>query len=73
MPAAAAAGFPSSPERRSARFKAQAMTARWVRSSNDTACGQLDIGNAETEGTARMHDRLPQAWAGIAPEPTMDV
>jgi NAD(P)-dependent dehydrogenase (short-subunit alcohol dehydrogenase family) len=39
----------------------------------DIACGQIDIGNAETEGTARMHDGVPQAYGGIAPEPTMDV
>jgi NAD(P)-dependent dehydrogenase (short-subunit alcohol dehydrogenase family) len=39
----------------------------------DIACGQIDIGNAETEGTARMKDGVPQAWGGIAPEPTMDV
>jgi NAD(P)-dependent dehydrogenase (short-subunit alcohol dehydrogenase family) len=39
----------------------------------DIACGQIDIGNAETEGTARMKDGVPQAYGGVAPEPIMDV
>ena len=39
----------------------------------DIACGQIDIGNAETEGTARMKDGVPQAYGAIAPEPVMDV
>jgi NAD(P)-dependent dehydrogenase (short-subunit alcohol dehydrogenase family) len=39
----------------------------------DIACGQIDIGNAETEGTARMKDGVPQAHGAIAPEPVMDV
>jgi NAD(P)-dependent dehydrogenase (short-subunit alcohol dehydrogenase family) len=39
----------------------------------DIACCQIDIGNAETEGTARMKDGVPQAYGGIAPEPIMDV
>jgi NAD(P)-dependent dehydrogenase (short-subunit alcohol dehydrogenase family) len=37
------------------------------------ACGQIDIGNAGTEMTARMKDGVPQADGSIAPEPTMDV
>jgi NAD(P)-dependent dehydrogenase (short-subunit alcohol dehydrogenase family) len=37
------------------------------------ACGQIDIGNAETEMTARMHTGMPQANGTIAPEPTMAV
>jgi NAD(P)-dependent dehydrogenase (short-subunit alcohol dehydrogenase family) len=39
----------------------------------DIACCQIDIGNAETEGTARMKDGVPQAYGGVAPEPVMDV
>ena len=39
----------------------------------DIACGQIDIGNAETELAARMKDGVPQADGRIAPEPLMDV
>jgi NAD(P)-dependent dehydrogenase (short-subunit alcohol dehydrogenase family) len=39
----------------------------------DIACGQIDIGNAATEMTARMKDGVPQPGGTIAPEPTMDV
>ena len=39
----------------------------------DIACGQIDIGNAATEMTARMTDGVPQASGTIAVEPTMDV
>jgi NAD(P)-dependent dehydrogenase (short-subunit alcohol dehydrogenase family) len=39
----------------------------------DIACGQIDIGNAATEMTARMKDGVPQADGRMAPEPTMDV
>ena len=38
----------------------------------DVACGQIDIGNAATEMTARMADGVPQANGEIAPEPVMD-
>jgi NAD(P)-dependent dehydrogenase (short-subunit alcohol dehydrogenase family) len=37
------------------------------------ACGQIDIGNAETELTARMSQGVPQASGQIAVEPVMDV
>ena len=37
----------------------------------DIACGQIDIGNADTPMTARMKDGVPQANGSIAPEPTM--
>jgi NAD(P)-dependent dehydrogenase (short-subunit alcohol dehydrogenase family) len=37
------------------------------------ACGQIDIGNAATDMTAKMKDGVPQASGSIAPEPTMDV
>ncbi len=37
------------------------------------ACGQIDIGNAATDMTARMKEGVPQADGTIAPEPTMDV
>lgn len=39
----------------------------------DIACGQIDIGNAETELTARMTLGVPQANGQIAAEPLMDV
>ena len=39
----------------------------------DIACGQIDIGNAETDLTARMKDGVVQATGEIAVEPTMDV
>jgi NADP-dependent 3-hydroxy acid dehydrogenase YdfG len=38
----------------------------------DIACGQIDIGNAATEMTARMITGVPQANGTIAPEPVMD-
>jgi NAD(P)-dependent dehydrogenase (short-subunit alcohol dehydrogenase family) len=41
--------------------------------AHDIACGQIDIGNAATEMTARMKDGVPQASGQLAPEPTMDV
>ena len=37
------------------------------------ACGQIDIGNAETPLTARMSTGVAQANGTIATEPTMDV
>ena len=39
----------------------------------DIACGQIDVGNAETPLAARMRDGVPQANGTIAPEPLMDV
>jgi len=39
----------------------------------DIACGQIDIGNAATEMTARMANGVPQANGELAPEPTMAV
>ena len=39
----------------------------------DIACGQIDIGNAATEMTARMKDGVLQASGALAVEPTMDV
>jgi NAD(P)-dependent dehydrogenase (short-subunit alcohol dehydrogenase family) len=39
----------------------------------DIACGQIDIGNALTEMTARMAGGVPQADWSLKPEPTMDV
>jgi NAD(P)-dependent dehydrogenase (short-subunit alcohol dehydrogenase family) len=37
------------------------------------ACGQIDIGNAATEMTARMSRGVLQADGSVAPEATMDV
>jgi NAD(P)-dependent dehydrogenase (short-subunit alcohol dehydrogenase family) len=37
------------------------------------ACGQIDIGNAASEMTARMSGGVPQADGTLKPEPTMDV
>jgi NAD(P)-dependent dehydrogenase (short-subunit alcohol dehydrogenase family) len=39
----------------------------------DIACGQIDIGNAGTELTARMGQGVPQANGSISPEPTFDL
>jgi NAD(P)-dependent dehydrogenase (short-subunit alcohol dehydrogenase family) len=39
----------------------------------DIACGQIDIGNAATEMTARMARGVPQANGTVEVEPTMDV
>ncbi|GAA2594875.1 SDR family oxidoreductase [Streptomyces axinellae] len=39
---------------------------------HDIACGQIDIGNAATDMTARMAHGVRQADGGHAPEPTMD-
>jgi len=39
----------------------------------DIACGQIDIGNAATEMTARMKRGVPQANGSIEIEPTMDI
>ena len=39
----------------------------------DIACGQIDIGNAGTEMTARMADGVPQADGSMRVEPTMNV
>jgi NAD(P)-dependent dehydrogenase (short-subunit alcohol dehydrogenase family) len=39
----------------------------------DIACGQIDIGNADTEMAARMKEGVPQANGSIAVEPMMDV
>ena len=40
---------------------------------HDIACGQIDIGNAGTEMTARMSGGVPQADGSVRPEPTFDV
>ncbi len=37
------------------------------------ACGQIDIGNAETPLASRMKDGVPQANGQVVPEPLMDV
>ncbi|WP_298917696.1 SDR family oxidoreductase [uncultured Roseobacter sp.] len=37
------------------------------------ACGQIDIGNAASEMTAKMSGGVPQADLSIKPEPVMDV
>jgi NAD(P)-dependent dehydrogenase (short-subunit alcohol dehydrogenase family) len=39
----------------------------------DIACGQIDIGNAQTELAARMASGVPQANGTVAVEPLMDV
>jgi len=39
----------------------------------DISCGQIDVGNADTEMAARMKVGVPQADGRVAPEPTMDV
>jgi NAD(P)-dependent dehydrogenase (short-subunit alcohol dehydrogenase family) len=39
----------------------------------DIACGQIDIGNAETPMTGRMAEGVPQADGSVKPEPRMNV
>ena len=39
----------------------------------NVACGQIDIGNAETDMTASMKTGRPQAHGGVEIEPTFDV
>ena len=39
----------------------------------DIACGQIDIGNAATELTAKIGSGVQQANGDIVPEPLMDV
>ena len=39
----------------------------------DIACGQIDIGNAATEMTARMDDGVLQPDGSVRPEPRIDV
>lgn len=39
----------------------------------EISCGQIDIGNAATDMTARMKDGVPQADGRMMVEPTMDV
>ena len=39
----------------------------------DIACGQVDVGNAETPLTQRMKQGVPQANGTVAVEPVMDV
>jgi NADP-dependent 3-hydroxy acid dehydrogenase YdfG len=39
----------------------------------DIACGQIDIGNALTEMTARMSQGVRQGDGSVRPEPTIDV
>ncbi len=38
----------------------------------DIACGQIDVGNAETPMTAKMKDGVPQPNGSTAAEPTID-
>jgi NAD(P)-dependent dehydrogenase (short-subunit alcohol dehydrogenase family) len=39
----------------------------------DIACGQIDIGNADTAMAGKMKQGVPQANGSLAIEPTMDV
>ena len=40
--------------------------------AHDIACGQIDIGNAETDMARRMKDGVLQADGSVRPEPLMD-
>jgi NAD(P)-dependent dehydrogenase (short-subunit alcohol dehydrogenase family) len=40
---------------------------------HDIACGQIDIGNADTEMAAKMKSGVPQANGTVAVEPMMEV
>ena len=37
------------------------------------ACGQIDIGNAQSDMASKMAQGVPQADGSVAPEPTMEV
>ena len=39
----------------------------------DIACGQIDIGNADTDMAAKMKTGMPQPYGAVAVEPTMGV
>jgi NAD(P)-dependent dehydrogenase (short-subunit alcohol dehydrogenase family) len=39
----------------------------------DIACGQIDIGNSDTEGNAKLAAGMTQPDGRVIPEPTMDV
>jgi NAD(P)-dependent dehydrogenase (short-subunit alcohol dehydrogenase family) len=39
----------------------------------DIACGQIDIGNADTEPMAGVHSGVMQAHGALAAEPTIDI
>ena len=41
--------------------------------AHNIVCGQIDIGNALTDMTARMGGGVMQANGSLAPEPTMDI
>jgi NAD(P)-dependent dehydrogenase (short-subunit alcohol dehydrogenase family) len=41
--------------------------------AHDIACGQIDIGNADTAMAGRMKLGVPQASGALATEPTIDV
>ncbi|SUZ84349.1 uncharacterized protein METZ01_LOCUS37203, partial [marine metagenome] len=41
--------------------------------NHDIVCGQIDVGNALTDMTARMGKGVTQADGTVKPEPTMDV
>ena len=49
--------------------KATALDGR----AHNIACGQIDIGNAASDMTARMVNGVPQADGRMMPEPRMDV
>jgi len=57
------------PSMRDGSYQATALDGR----KYDIACGQIDIGNAETARTARMKNGVLQAHGAVAVEPTMDV
>jgi NAD(P)-dependent dehydrogenase (short-subunit alcohol dehydrogenase family) len=40
--------------------------------AHGVVCGQIDIGNAATEMTARMAEGVPQPDGSVRPEPTFD-
>ena len=70
----------TSPRPNSAPYTATKHAITWLTKSTsldgrkyNIACGQIDIGNAATEMTARMKDGVPQANGSITVEPTMHV
>ena len=59
----------SLPELRVAGTKSTSLDGR----PHNIACGQIDIGNAATDMTAKMKDGVLQATGATAVEPRMDV
>ena len=63
------APYPSTKHAITGLTKSTALDGR----NHDIVCGQIDVGNALTDMTARMGKGVTQADGTVKPEPTMDV